>query len=98
MKVKFRIDWKKALVFLLVSAGLYYLTRSFTMTLGILLLLIVADYLLADWDDTRKRKREWREFERQLRDENARLQQYGGNKHARQAPGGRKPQGGKECP
>ena len=66
MKAKFHIDWKKGLVFLLVSAGLYYLTRSFTMTLGILLLLIVADFLLADWDDTRKRKREWREFEEEL--------------------------------
>ena len=43
MKAKFHIDWKKGLVFLLVSAGLYCLTHSFTMTLGILLLLIVAD-------------------------------------------------------
>ena len=67
MKAKFHIDWKKSLVFLFVSAGLYCLTRSFTMTLGILLLLIVADFLLADWDDTRKRKREWREFEEGLR-------------------------------
>lgn len=70
MKAKFHIDWKKSLVFLLVSAGLYFLTRSFTMTLGILLLLIVADFLLADWDDTRRRKREWREFEEELRKEN----------------------------
>lgn len=76
MKAKFRIDWKKALVFLLVSAGLSYLTRSFTMSLGILLLLIVGDYVVADWVDTRRRKREWREFEEQLRrehtEENAR--------------------------
>lgn len=70
MKAKFHIDWKKGLVFLLVSAGLYCLTHSFTMTLGILLLLIVADYLLADWDDTRKRKREWREFEEELQRRN----------------------------
>ena len=39
------------------------------MSLGILLLLFVADYLLADWADTRKRKREWREFEEELRRE-----------------------------
>ncbi len=69
MKAKFRIDWKKTLVFLLVSAGLSYLTRSFTMSLGILLLLIVGDYVVADWVDTRRRKREWREFEEQLRRE-----------------------------
>lgn len=66
MKLKFRLDWKKALVFLIVSAGLCYLTQSFAMSLGILLLLIVADYLVADWADTRRRKREWREFEEQL--------------------------------
>lgn len=69
MKPKFRIDWKKALVFLFVSAGLSVITGSFTMSLGILLLLFVADYLLADWVDTRKRKREWREFEEELRRE-----------------------------
>ncbi len=67
MKAKFRIDWKKALVFLLVSAGLSYLTRSFAMSLGILLFLIVGDYVVADWADTRRRKREWREFEDELR-------------------------------
>ena len=69
MKPKFRIDWKKALVFLIVSAVLSVITGSFTMSLGILLLLFVADYLLADWADTRKRKREWREFEEELRRE-----------------------------
>ncbi len=66
MKAKFHIDWKKCLVFLFVSASLYAIT-SFTMTLGIMLLLIVADFVLADFDDTRKRKREWREFEEELR-------------------------------
>lgn len=86
MKAKFHIDWKKGLVFLLVSAGLYCLTRSFTMTLGILLLLIVADFLLADWDDTRKRKREWREFEEELQRRN----------NGQQA--GRSPKKGKEQP
>lgn len=86
MKAKFHIDWKKGLVFLLVSAGLYYLTRSFTMTLGILLLLIVADFLLADWDDTRKRKREWREFEEELQ------------RRDREQQAGQSPKEGKEQP
>lgn len=86
MKAKFHIDWKKGLVFLLVSAGLYYLTHSFTMTLGILLLLIVADFLLADWDDTRKRKREWREFEEELQ------------RRDREQQAGQSPKEGKEQP
>jgi hypothetical protein len=86
MKEKFHIDWKKGLVFLFVSAGLYFLTRSFTMTLGILLLLIVADFLLADWDDTRKRKREWREFEEELQ------------RRDREQQAGQSPKEGKEQP
>ncbi len=71
MKLKLRFDWKKAVVFLIVSAGLCYITRSFTMSLGIMLLLFVADYLLADWADTKRLKREWREFEEQLRQQDA---------------------------
>lgn len=62
MKLKLHIDWKKAVVYLVVAAGLIYLTRSLLMSLGIMLLLIVADHLLADWDDTRRRKRETREW------------------------------------
>lgn len=86
MKAKFHIDWKKGLVFLFVSAGIYCLTRSFTMTLGILLLLIVADFLLADWDDTRRRKREWREFEEELRNGQSERQQGEASKKGKERP------------
>jgi hypothetical protein len=57
MKPKLNIDWKKALIFLLVSAGLIYITKSILMSIGIILLLFVADSLLADWDYRRKTKR-----------------------------------------
>lgn len=49
MKFKYQFDWKKALIFLFVSAGLIYLTRSLLMSIGILLLLFVIDCLLANW-------------------------------------------------
>ena len=57
MKNKLNIDWKKALIFFLVSAGLIYLTKSFWMSLGIILLLFVVDGLLANWDYRRKTRK-----------------------------------------
>lgn len=50
-------DWKKTLVFLLVAAGLIFLTHSFVMSLGIFLLLLVADHFLAEHEE-RKQVRE----------------------------------------
>ena len=38
------------LVLLLVSAGLLYLTRSFWMSLGIMMLLLLVDALLAQYE------------------------------------------------
>lgn len=57
MKPKLYFDWKKTLIFLFVSAGLIYITKSVLMSIGIILLLFVADSLLADWDYRRKTKR-----------------------------------------
>lgn len=57
MKPKLHFDWKKALIFLLISAGLIYITKSILMSIGIILLLFVADSLLADWEYRRKTKR-----------------------------------------
>ena len=57
MKPKLHLDWKKALIFLLISAGLIYITKSILMSIGIILLLFVADSLLADWEYRRKTKR-----------------------------------------
>ena len=60
------IDWKKALVFLIVIGGLVYITKgllgmtttnSFLTTLGILLILFVGDNFAQKIDDERKRKR-----------------------------------------
>ncbi|KXB39987.1 hypothetical protein HMPREF1870_01812 [Bacteroidales bacterium KA00344] len=57
MKPKLHLDWKKALIFLLISAGLIYITKSILMSIGIILLLFVADSLLADWEYRRNTKR-----------------------------------------
>ena len=60
------IDWKKALVFLIVIGGLIYITKaelgmtttnSFLTTLGILLLLFIGDNFAQKIDDNRKRRK-----------------------------------------
>ena len=56
MKVK--IDWKKAVIFLIVAGGLYFIFESCAMALGIILILFVIDYFIADkMDDCRRRKK-----------------------------------------
>ena len=58
------IDWKKAIVFLIVIGGLIFITKvelemtalnSFLTTLGILLILFVGDNVAQKIDDARKR-------------------------------------------
>ena len=53
-----QINWKKFLVYFFVIAGLYLITKSFWMTLGIILLLFVIDYLLGEYDRRRQRREE----------------------------------------
>ncbi len=52
------IDWKKFLVFFLVAAGLVFLTRSFMMSLGIFILLLVGDHFLAEYEERKRVKKE----------------------------------------
>lgn len=62
MKQKIHIDWKKVLLFLVVSAGLMYITRSVLMSAGVLLLLFVIDSLLANWEYRRKTRQIFKEL------------------------------------
>lgn len=68
MKPKLHLDWKKALLFLVVSAGLIYITKSIWMSIGIVLLLFVVDTLLADWEYRRQVKKTFTEL-RKAREE-----------------------------
>lgn len=57
MKLKLHLNWKKIVLFLLVSAGLIYLTRSLLMSIGIVLLLFVVDALLANYEYRQQTKK-----------------------------------------
>ena len=56
MKVKLHVNWKKVIVFLLISAGLIFLTHSLLMSIGIVLLLSVVDALLANYEYRKQTK------------------------------------------
>lgn len=68
------IDWKKALVFLVVTGGLIFITKvglgmatfnSFLATLGILLILLVGDNFAQKIDNERRRRQLDEEAEKQ---------------------------------
>lgn len=69
MKPKLNLDWKKVLLFLVVSAGLIYITGSIWMSIGIVLLLFVIDSLLADWEYRRKTKKFFDEMRKKYEEE-----------------------------
>ena len=56
MKVK--INWKHFLLFFVVIGGIYLLTKSFWMTLGIVLILFVIDHFLKEYDERRRKNQE----------------------------------------
>lgn len=58
MKQKIQINWKRFLLFFFVILGIYYITQSFLMSLGIILLLFVIDNFLKEYDDKKRRERE----------------------------------------
>lgn len=45
-----RFNWLQFLVYIIVAAGLLYLTKSFAMSLGIFMLLLLVDQFLAAYD------------------------------------------------
>lgn len=49
--------WKKVLLFLVIMGGIYFITESFLVSLGIMLLLFVADALLWEYEENQKIKR-----------------------------------------
>lgn len=61
MKRKIKLDWKHTLFFFILMGGIYFLTESFFMSLGILLMLFVIDYFLQQLDEKLKEKQRAKE-------------------------------------
>jgi len=52
--MKVQINWKLAILFLIITFGLYLITGSFFMSLGILLLLFIGDHYAQQLENKRK--------------------------------------------
>ena len=56
--MKSKINWKHIVLFVVICAGLLYITGSWLMSLGIMLLLFVAYYMIDEIEVWWKKKHE----------------------------------------
>lgn len=75
MKWKLKIDWRKVGLFLVISAGLLYLTRSVLMAAGVIMLLFVADSLISDWEYRRKTRELFKDIREKHEEEETKKKQ-----------------------
>lgn len=62
-----RVNWMAAVAYLVVSFCVYILSHSWLLTLGVLLLVIVADRLVQEYDE--RKRREWESIGSEYRQE-----------------------------
>ena len=67
--MKIKINWKQFAAFFIVIGCTYYITRNFFMTAGILMLLLLIDGLLLDYDHRRRGRKQAEEIMKGLKDE-----------------------------
>ena len=53
--MKYKVDWKRLLLFAIITGGLLFITGSFLVSLGIIILLLVVDRLIVEWETRRKK-------------------------------------------
>ncbi len=62
------INWKEFVVLFVVIGGIYYLTRSLLVTGGILVILLLIDGLLRQYDNKRRGEKQADEIKKKLED------------------------------
>ncbi|MBQ7180768.1 MAG: hypothetical protein IJR87_05680 [Bacteroidaceae bacterium] len=65
-KLKVRISWLAAVAYAVVTFCVYLLSGSWLMTVGVLLLVIVADRLVQEYDE--RKRREWENIGKEYRE------------------------------
>ena len=58
--MKIKIDWKHVVLLAFVASLLLYVTRSFFMSLGIMMILLLIDALLVQWEKNRKNRNKYK--------------------------------------
>jgi len=58
--MKIKIDWKHVVLLAFVASLLLYVTRSFFMSLGIMMILLLIDALLIQWENNRKNRNKYK--------------------------------------
>lgn len=81
MKWKLRIDWREVVLFLVISAGLLYLTRSVLMAAGVIMLLFVIDSLISDYEYRRKTHELFKDIREQQEQKNKEKQTDADDRH-----------------
>lgn len=81
MKWKLKIDWRKVVLFLVISAGLLYLTRSVLMAAGVIMLLFVVDSLISDYEYRRKTHELFKDIREQQEQETKEKQSDADRRH-----------------
>ena len=81
MKWTLKIDWRKVVLFLVISAGLLYLTRSVLMAAGVIMLLFVVDSLISDYEYRRKTHELFKDIREQQEQETKEKQSDADRRH-----------------
>lgn len=63
------VNWKEFLVLFIVIGCIYYLTKSLLITGGILVLLLLIDGLLREYDNKRRGKKQAEDIKKKLEEE-----------------------------
>lgn len=67
--MKLKLNWKMFLVFFVIIGGLYYITRSIWVTTGIMVLLLLIDGLIQQYELKKKGEKQADEILKNLNDD-----------------------------
>ncbi|PDP68236.1 hypothetical protein [Prevotella intermedia] len=67
--MKIKVNWKMFLVFFVVIGGLYYITQNFWITAGIMVILLLIDGFLREYDLKKRGEKQAEEILKGLEEE-----------------------------
>ncbi|PJI27370.1 hypothetical protein [Prevotella intermedia] len=67
--MKIKVNWKMFLVFFVVIGGLYYITQNFWITAGIMVILLLIDGFLREYDFKKRGEKQAEEILKGLKDD-----------------------------